>query len=217
MLKEIYTLLSKDIKLEIRQRYAFNAILLYVASVVLILSLIFSGKMKADVWNSLFWIIIMFSAINAVSKSFMQESQAKLYYYFSICSPRAILLSKIIYNTLLLTIIAIAVFIGFYFILPAPEIYNIAPFVLNILIAVIGFSGILTLVSAIAARTSNNFTLMAILSFPLMLPLLIINIKLSQSCLVSGFNDELLIFQSVLIDLVVIVLAMILYPYVWKE
>jgi heme exporter protein B len=69
------------------------------------------------VWNVLFWIIILFASVNAIAKSFMQESKSRLLYYYSIASPHAIILSKTFYNILLmslLSILALVVYLVFF-------------------------------------------------------------------------------------------------------
>jgi len=102
MWKEISVLIRKEITLEWRQKYALNGILLYVVSAVFITYLSVGAKMgnlSIPTWNALYWIIMLFSAVNAVAKSFVQEHQGRQLYYYMIASPEAIILSKIIYNT----------------------------------------------------------------------------------------------------------------------
>jgi hypothetical protein len=50
------------------------------------------ASFQVPVWNSLYWIIILFSAVNAVAKSFVQEHQGRQLYYYMIASPEAIIL-----------------------------------------------------------------------------------------------------------------------------
>jgi heme exporter protein B len=76
----ITALLKKDILLEIRQQYTFYGILLYVASTIFVLYLAM-GQPEAVVWNGLFWMIQLFICVNAVAKSFLQESSGRMLYY----------------------------------------------------------------------------------------------------------------------------------------
>src|ERR1700744_2594347 len=94
---QTWSLLKKEILLEWRSKYAFNGVLLYVISTVFICYISFQltpGFEKSGgyniVWNILFWIIMLFASVNAVAKSFMQESRARLLYYYTIASPQAI-------------------------------------------------------------------------------------------------------------------------------
>src|SRR6201990_1292098 len=114
LVNETWYLLKKEILLEWRSKYAFNGVLLYVVSTVFIcyisfnLTPGFSGSNGYKVvWNVLFWIIMLFASVNAIAKSFMQESKSRLLYYYSIASPRAIILSKTFYNVLLMSLLSL--------------------------------------------------------------------------------------------------------------
>ena len=116
MWKEISVLIRKEVTLEWRQKYALNGILLYVVSAVFITYLSVGAKMgnlSVPTWNALYWIIILFSSVNAVAKSFVQEHQGRQLYYYMIASPEAIILSKIIYNTALTLILALLGYLVF--------------------------------------------------------------------------------------------------------
>jgi heme exporter protein B len=75
------------------------------------------------------------------------------------------------------------------------------------------------MVSAIASKAGNNLSLMAILSFPLLIPMLIVLIKLSKNA-VDGLEHSLsnpLIIMVCAINFIILALMYILFPYVWKE
>ena len=110
---QTWSLLKKEILLEWRSKYAFNGVLLYIVSTVFICYISFSqsgGFGTSDgykiTWNVLFWIIMLFASVNAITKSFVQESKGRLLYYYSIASPQAIILSKTIYNILLMALLS---------------------------------------------------------------------------------------------------------------
>ena len=114
LVNQTWELLKKEIKLEWRSKYAFNGVLLYVVSTVFICYISFNlnpgfehTKGYPVVWNVLFWIIMLFASVNAIAKSFMQESKARLLYYYSIASPQAIILSKTIYNIMLMSLLSV--------------------------------------------------------------------------------------------------------------
>lgn len=218
MLTEIKNLIQKEFLLEWRQKYAFGGILLYVVSTVFVCFLSFKKIVDVPTWNALFWIIILFASVNAVAKSFIQESRGRLLYYYTIASPQAIVLSKIIYNALLVCILSLLTY-GVYGLMignPAKDFFQLF---LVIISGSIGLSSILTLVSAIASKANNSITLMSVLSFPVILPLLIVLIKLSKNA-IDGINWSVNYpyFISVLsLNVIVIVLAFVLFPYLWRD
>lgn len=169
-------------------------------------------------WNALFWIIILFAAINAVAKSFMGEKKERQLYYYTIISPQAIIISRIIYNSLLMIILSLLGLV-FYTIIVGNPVQDLTLFVFNILLASIGFSSSLTLISAIASKAGSNQTLMAILGFPVLLPMLLMVIKVSKNAL-DGLEraasvDELLTLLA--INVIVLAVSYLLFPYLWRS
>ncbi|GGZ21681.1 cytochrome c-type biogenesis heme exporter protein B [Echinicola pacifica] len=221
MWKEIKVLIKKEVTLEWRQKYALNGILLYVVSAVFITYLSVGakqGNISVGTWNALYWIIILFSAVNAVAKSFIQEHQGRQLYYYMLASPESIILSKIIYNILLTAVLAILGFMVFAVILGNP-VQDLGLFILNLLLGSIGFSACLTMVSAIASKASNNATLMAILSFPIIIPMLLMAIRISKNA-IDGLDrgvsvDKLVTLLA--INAIIGATAYILFPYIWRS
>ena len=215
---EIKQLIAKEIRLELKQKYVLNGILLYLISTIFVTFLAFDRIISTDTWNSLFWIILLFVAVNGISKSFVQENPARHLYYYTIASPQAILLSKVIYNLLLMAILSVLSFI-FFILLMGNLVINIPLFLTTLILGSLGLASILTMVAAIASRASNNFSLMAILSFPIVLPLLGTLMKVSKSALTaaqwSGNYGFIIILLT--INATVIILAYLLFPYLWRD
>ena len=89
--KEVKALIGKDIKLELKQKYVLNGILLYLLSTIFVTYLAFENVITPETWNSLFWIILLFVGVNGISKSFVQESPARYLYYYTIVSSVIVL------------------------------------------------------------------------------------------------------------------------------
>lgn len=216
-LKETVVLLRKEILLEWRMKYALSGILLYVFSTIFIVYTAFI-RLEPRVWNTLFWIIVLFASVNAIVKSFVQENSARQLYYYSISNPIAILLSKIIYNAVLLLLLSVLCWIGLSIVSVNP-VRDTGQFVGAIFLASVGFSITFTFVSAISAKADNSATLMAILSFPLIIPILMTLIKISANAL-RLLNDTS-VYKDVLtlvgIDFLLLGLALVLYPFLWKD
>jgi heme exporter protein B len=221
MLKEVNILILKDLQLEWRQKYALNGMLLYIVSTIYICYMSFklkANEINAITWNTLFWIIILFTAITSISKSFAQERDGKQLYLYSLVSAESVIISKIIYNSLILSLLSIIGF-GFYSIILGNPVQDNWMYLLSIIFGSIGFSSSLTLVAGIASKAENSAMLMAILSFPVVIPLLLLILKITKNALDgldrSNSYDDLLILTA--IDAIVIVLSVILYPYLWRS
>jgi heme exporter protein B len=218
LIKELKALLGKEIKLEFRHKNAFNGILLYVASTVFVSYLSFKNIVDSTTWNALFWIILLFASINAVSKSFVQESKGLLSYYYTLAGPESMILSKIIYNALLVIFISFVCY-GCYSLFIGNIVQNQLLFIAALALGSMGISSILTLMSAIAAKTNNNLSLMAVLSFPIIMPLLITLMKISKYA-VDGISFSVTykyLLVLAFLNLIVLSLSYLLFPYLWKE
>ena len=219
MWQEIKALFLKDVQLELKQRYAINSIILYVFSTVFVAYLSFQGNIEPRSWNVMFWIILLFAAVNATTKSFVQEQPSRHLYYYTLAAPQSVIISKIMYNNLMMLIVAIITFVIFQLFLGNMIVGNLLFFV-SLLLGAMGFASTLTMVAAIASRSDNNFALMAILSFPLMLPFLLSLMKLSNIALKTAeFTPESWQLLGVVfgLNIIVIMLSYLLFPYLWKE
>jgi heme exporter protein B len=217
ILKETWLLLKKEWLMEWRNKYALNGILLYVFATVFVVYLSFK-VVGPNAWNALFWIIILFSSINAVAKSFLQESSGRTLYYYQLASAEAIILSKTIFNQLLLLLIGLVAY-GFFSILVGNPIEDFRTFALAGILGALGLSSCLTMVSAISAKSGNNSTLMAVLSFPIVVPILLLLVRISKNA-IDGLDfsvsvDKLVALAS--INVLIFALSLILFPYLWRD
>jgi heme exporter protein B len=218
MLKEIIILIKKELQTEWKQKFSFSGILLYVISTIFVSYLCFKVINNILVWNALFWIIMLFAATNAVAKSFIQESKGRLLYLYTLASPQGIIISKIIYNAILLSIIGIFNYV-FFSLLLGDLVQNKLLFLISIILGSMGFAIVLTMISAIASKTNNTGSLMAILAFPILIPLLITLIRLSKNAL-DGLDFSVSYTYIVVltaINVIVVILAYLLFPYLWRD
>jgi heme exporter protein B len=216
-LRVFLTLLQKEFLLEFRQRYAISGIVLYVLSMVFVVY-VASIKVQPQVWNILFWLIVLFASINAVVKSFVQESGARQLYYYQIAEPSVLLLAKILYNTLLLLVLSFMAF-GVYSLVAGNPVKDFSLFVLVLLLGSLGFAISFTFIASIAAKANNSATLMAILSFPVILPILMTLIRLSAIALrlIQDTSYQRDIVNLLAIDAILITLTFVLFPFIWKD
>jgi heme exporter protein B len=220
-MQELRTLIGKEITLEWRQRYALNGMLLYIVSTVFVCYLSFklkSNQLTPITWNTLFWIIILFTAVNAISKSFTQERAGRLLYYYTLASPQGIILSKIIYNSGLTLVLSLTGF-GFYTFVMGNPVGDLWMYLVTIFLSSIGFASSLTMVAGIASKAENNGALMAILSFPVITPMLLMVMKLAKNALDGldrgSSSEEVIILLA--LDAIVVSLSLILFPYLWRS
>ena len=218
MTRIVLALLKKDLLLELRQRHSLYGILLYVASTIFVLKLSINEP-ESETWNGLFWIIQLFVCVNAVAKSFLQESQGRMLYFYTISGAREFIIAKLIYNIILMLIMSLLSLVLFFVLLKNP-LTRTLQFTGIVCLGGISLSLVFTLLAAIAAKAQQNAALMAILGFPLIIPQLLLLIRLSKAAFGEAFREGALLQLSLLIigfDLMVIMLAIILFPFLWKD
>lgn len=214
-------LFLKELTLELRRKSVISGLLLYLFSTAFICYLTFSLKQNQItplVWSALFWITILFTVINTVAKSFIGEKRGRDIYYYSIASPEAIIISKVIYNFLLTILLSFTGFFLFVVLLNNP-VLDVGLFSLVIVLGAMGFSASLTLLSGIAAKANNSHILMSVLSFPIIISVLLITIKVTKNC-IDGLDrsvstNDLLTLLA--INCLVTAASYLLFPYIWRS
>jgi heme exporter protein B len=214
----IWTLFKKDWMLEMRQQYAFYGVMLYVASTVFVLYLAI-GESAYETWNALFWITQLFVCLNAVAKSFLQESRARMLYFYTISHPIEYMLSKIMYSVVLMMILNTVTLFLYIAFMGNPTEY-LLQFIGISYLGGFGLSIIFTMLAAIASKAMQQASLMAILGFPVIIPQLLLLIRLSKSAFAETFREGVVTQVTLLLlalDLGIIILSVILFPFLWKD
>ena len=224
LLQSVKAVLLKDLIIEFRNRYVLGGILLYVFSSVLVIyfALQYNNsiqELSPVVWSVLFWLIILFSSVNAIANSFFREPEGRFYYYYWLISPQALIVAKLFYNFIFTVFLSLITFAIFSLMVCNPVI-NYPVFMITIILGGTGYSFLFTTMSAIASRAGNNATLMAVLGFPLVIPLIIFLTKLSASAIAGPeVTDETMKNIGMLLAFNIIqpVLALVLFPYIWRD
>lgn len=216
-IKQILALVQKDLMQEWRQKYAFYGLLLYVASTVFAMYMLLH-RPADKVWNALFWITLLFISVNAVARSFLQETTGRMLFYYQMCTPEVFMIGKMLYHVLLMTIMSLMCWLLYIWFLGNPLI-RLGYFVG---LCVMGGSSLgiaFTLLAAIAARAGQNAALMAILGFPIMIPLLMLLTRISEIAFQEVYQPGLIKMWWMLgsLDVFIIALSLILFRYLWKN
>ena len=215
--RRILSLIQKDFLLETRQQYTLYGILLYVVSTIFVVYLSMD-RPEEKVWNGLFWVLQLFVCINAVAKSFLQESRGRMLYFYSIAGASDFVLSKLLFNALLMivrSLLSLAVFT----VLLGNPLENALIFVFITCLGGMSLSLVFTFLAAIAAKAQQQAALMAIMGFPIIIPQLLLLMKISSTAFSSVIQGGWwqMVLMLVGLDIMVIALAVILFPFLWKD
>lgn len=219
--REIASLLRLELALDLRQRAAWGGMLLYVVSAVYVSFLAVKGGLGTATWNALYWIILLFAAFNALARSFQREEGGRQLYLYTLAHPRNVVLARALYNTVVMAVLGLLSLVC-YLLFMGPEPLggaDVPQFLLAVVLGGTGMAAVLTLIAAIAARAGNGLGLMAILGFPIVLPMLLAVMRASKLALdgVAWSVNATYFGALLLLHLITITLAWLLFPYLWRD
>ena len=224
--QKIRALIKKELLLEFRQRTSLGGVLLYLLGCVYLCYLavqkINSGSVwkikEKQEWNALLWILLFFNAVIAVSKSFSSETRGRSLYSFSIYSPKDFIAAKLIYNALLVLLVILLSYF-FFAVFVGNPVSNQGLFLINLTLAALAFSGTLTLTSGIASKTTGGFTLISVLSIPLLFPMILLAMRISLLATIGATYADCLnyLLGLLILNLIIGTLCLLLFPYLWRE
>ena len=220
-MKSIIAILLKEIKSEFRTRYAISTVLLFVLTTVTMIVFATAGEqLNNQVISGIFWIIMFFGAMTGLSKSFVSEEERGTYLLLKLNSkPTAVYFGKLIFNMILsisLNVIAVLLVLTFFSQL---QIKNVGLFLLIMFLGSIAIAAATTIISALIAKANSKNALFPVLSFPILLPIIIIGIQVTAGSFdgvsfSKSQNDLQLIFAYTGI---MTVSSYFLFDIVWKD
>jgi heme exporter protein B len=220
-MKTLSALLWKELLLEWRQKHALAGVVMYVLATVFVCYLGFQRIESAKTWGVLLWVTGVFTAFNAMQRTFSSETAGTQLYLYTLANPRFIILSKAIYNAVfvaLLNIVSVLFFLLF-FGTDVLQSVDWGQFLLGLLLGSTGLGLALTFVAGIAFKSEGGVGLVAILGFPIIMPLLITIVRHSTAALegASVTSNGLNLMVLLVLNVASFVLSYMLFPYLWRE
>ncbi len=216
----VAALLKKDLLEEFRTRYAVNALLMFaVTALVMVSFAVGVNTLSATLHAALLWIILFFASMSGLSRSFVKEEEQNTAAALRLAAPAEVVyVGKLIFNFLIMLVLAVLILLLYLFLLN-PPLGSPALLVLVIFLGVVGLSGATTILAAIVARASNQGTLLPVLSFPVLLPLLVTAINATRVSMEGGTIGDLsqgLLFL-VAYGGIIVTASLLLFDFVWHE
>lgn len=213
--------LAKDIRSELRTRYAIGAIVMFAVITVVAVGFSLGGiPLDLNLQGILFWLVIYFASVAGLGQSFIKEEESKTSLALRIYAPPlSVFGGKLLFNLLLLIALEI-VLVPLFAMLIGLDIRQFPLFITVLAMGTIGLACSTTIVAAIIAKASIKGVLFAVLSFPLILPVLIMAIKGTQKALSVGLGFGAAIGElQVLVSYAAIMLiaGFLLFEFVWND
>ncbi|MCB0793753.1 MAG: heme exporter protein CcmB [Flavobacteriales bacterium] len=204
-----------------RRRAVWGGMLLYVISAIYVCYLGVRGGLSLPVWNALFWIILLFAAFNALARSFQREDADRQHYLHSLASPQAVILARGAYAAMTMMVLSLLSLLCYILLLGGPVIAgaDLVQFIVVVMVGGAGLAAVLTLISAISARAGNGIGLMAVLGFPVVLPMLLSIMRASKGALdgLSWSSNSTYLLWVFAVDVLTVTLSYLLFPYLWRD
>lgn len=190
---------------------------IHIFIAVLITYLSLPGIDKA-LFSSLFWLIVIFTTIQGISKSFLTMNKGHFLYWHQLLSPVEFLITKLIANFLLMFLFTIfSMFI--FLVIHGLMVDDIFSFLLIAVVTGTGISSVFTISSSIAAKTDHPGMILPVLTFPLVVPLLLIGVKASKKA-TDGLGFITLLPETlilIMMNVLIVILGILLVKFIWKE
>jgi len=220
LLYDAWLIFQKDIRQEFKTRYSINAIFLFALVTLIAVSFsIGTFNASADIKSALLWIIIFFSAMSGLSHIFVREEEKHTADTLKLVAhPTGIYLGKFLFNLFLLYLLEL-ITIPLYFAVMNFEVSGVAIFISVLLLGSLGLSASATMTAAIISKASAKGALFAVLSFPILLPVIVAGINGTKIAVRhTGFGEAASELQLLFAYTVVVITAgILLFDFVWNE
>jgi heme exporter protein B len=224
VLRAAWAVFMKDLRSELRTRYALNAMVLFAACTAVMVSIgtTFIGMRRTEeallIQSSLLWIALLFAAISGLARGFVHEEETRTLAALRLAAPPlAVYLGKFLFNLALLSLLGVVTSLLF-IVFVRVEVGS--PLAFTALLAAGGLclAAATTILAAIIAQASFKSALFAVLAFPLLIPPLVIAI---QGTALSLDNSGLALALPALQFLIAysvatFVASLLLFPFVWE-
>ncbi|MCX6156329.1 MAG: heme exporter protein CcmB [Candidatus Kapabacteria bacterium] len=212
---------SKEIKSEFRTRYAISSTLLFILTTITMIVFSLAHESLSPAFTAgIIWVIMFFTAMTGLAKSFVSEEERGTGFLLILtASTDSVYFGKLFFNLVLgvaLNAVAVILFLIFS---SSVKINSPLEFSIGIFLGSIGISCATTIISAIIAKANTKNALFPVLSFPILLPLIIIGIMASAEAiegtefLKTYDNFNIMIAYSGVITVV----SYFLFKIVWKD
>lgn len=218
-LAETYAVFAKDWKSEARNLYALNTLALFAITTLVLVS-VGLGPMGVDAAGAqvlpfLLWIVLLFATSAGLPRAFVQEEETHTATALRLAArPSAVFWGKLAFSLSLtwgLEILVAPLFLA----MVQLEVASPGQFVAALAAGGFGLAAASTVIAAIIAQARGRSTLFAVLSFPILIPLLLLVVELTRDA-VGGFASDAVLRQLLLYDGTVAVAGAMLFPAIWN-
>lgn len=222
--RQVWTITKKDLLSESRTPHGVGTVLAFALVALFIVSFNLGGALlsslartdKAIVLAAMLWVILFFSALSGLSRSFTREEDVKTAGALKLTAiPTAVYGGKLLYNILLMIAVEILT-IPLFVVLMNVHVSNWSTLLGGVIWGTLGLTATGTMLAAMVAKATVRTTLFGVIAFPLILPLLVFAINAAS----VGFGAEFDASGSIRVmgayTVVSVTASLLLFEPVWR-
>jgi heme exporter protein B len=217
---KVLTVARKDVISEFRTRFALNAVVMFALVTLTVVSMsIGVVTLVPEIAAALFWIVLFFAAMSGLAQVFIKEEESGTAMVLRLSGDGLVVFfGKLIFNLLLLCLLTILL-VPLYLILLKQPVNNWSLFLVTLILGTIGLAGATTIIAAVVSQASIKGALFTVLSFPVLLPLLLAVIKMTEAAILGGTFGSVSAPLQVLVayDVVMVTISVMLFDFVWRQ
>lgn len=214
--KSVQAVLRKDLVCEYRAYYTAGTVCMFALITLSSISISIGGvRLTPILAAALLWVIIFFSAMAGLSRTFVHEQETGTLFSLRVyAGAQSVLFGKLVFNSFVLiglTALIVPLFTLFF----DMEVRFWSMLVGVLMLGNIGIAAVATLTAAIAAGSEGKGALFTVLTFPVVLPIFLAAIQATGtifSCMLPELSQAIFLAGY---DVTVVVAASILFDFLW--
>ena len=222
-MNKVWAIVKKDIITELRTKELFSSMLVFALLIIVIFNFAFgfSAELLDLAAPAMLWISFTFAGVLGLSRSFAleKEGNAIIGMLLTPTDRSLIYAGKMISNTIFVFLVGLLMVPMFILFFNYNFLSTLVPLIPVIFLGSIGFVSVGTLFSAMALNTKLREVMLPILLFPIIIPVIVSAVKLSEqvldgnSILAASFSLKLLVS----FDIIFLAACAVMFEYVIEE
>ena len=214
-MSQIIAQLGFHFKIEYRSWPQIASLLLFMWCIAYVIYRVRPEITTSD-FNFIYWIIVLLTSVSVAIRGTAHARSGERLMMYSLVSPSTALFGLILFNAVYMLIVALVLYLGL-ILLFYPQLTFSSSYLLIIVVGGLTIGIVLSFVSAISRYLDGQHTSLSVLSIPLLIPSLLLSHSIGEELLTSGqlVGDKFVILLG--LALISTALAIILFPYLWRE